>query len=143
MEYLTEMGYVGMFIAAFLAATVLPFSSEAVLGFLLLHDFDSALTVAVATAGNVLGSFTNYAIGYWGGGWLIRKVLRMSESEQDKATARFRKYGIWSLLFAWVPVIGDPLTVVAGTLKVNFLLFTILVTTGKLIRYVIIAVSLN
>ena len=143
MEYLTEWGYAGMFIAAFLAATVLPFSSEAVLGFLLLHDFDPTLTVALATAGNVLGSFTNYAIGYWGGTWLIRKVLRMNQGEMDKAAARFRKYEIWSLLFAWVPVIGDPLTVVAGTLKINFTLFTILVTAGKLARYVIIAVSLN
>ena len=142
MEYLTEMGYAGMFIAAFLAATILPFSSEAVLGFLLLHDFDPLMTVAVATAGNVLGSFTNYAIGYWGGTWLIHKVLRMDEKELAQATSRFRKYGIWSLLFAWVPVIGDPLTVVAGTLKVNFALFTILVTAGKLARYIIIAISI-
>jgi membrane protein YqaA with SNARE-associated domain len=142
MEYLTEFCYIGLFLAAFLAATILPLSSEVVLSFLLLNDYDPVIVVSVATVGNVLGSFTNYAIGFWGSRFLVRKVLRVSEDEFAKAERRFKKYGVWALLFAWVPIIGDPLTVVAGVLKINFTLFTILVTVGKLTRYIIIAYAI-
>ena len=139
MEYFTEFGYVGLFFASFLAATILPLSSEVVLSFLLLNHLNPIILVSVATFGNVLGALVNYAIGFWGSILLIRKVLKISEGEFVKAKQRFQKYGVFSLLFAWVPVIGDPLTVVAGVLKINILIFFILVTSGKLIRYVIIS----
>jgi len=84
----------------------------------------------------------NYAIGFWGSIFFIRKVLKISEDEFVKAKQRFQKYGVFSLLFAWVPVIGDPLTVVAGVLKINILIFFMLVTAGKLIRYVIISYTI-
>ena len=142
MEYFTELGYVGLFFASFLAATILPLSSEVVLGFLLLNHFNPVILVSVATFGNVLGALVNYAIGFWGSIFFIRKVLKISEDEFVKAKQRFQKYGVFSLLFAWVPVIGDPLTVVAGVLKINILIFFILVTSGKLIRYVIISYTI-
>ena len=142
MEYFTEFGYVGLFFASFLAATILPLSSEVVLSFLLLNDLNPIILVSVATFGNVLGSFVNYAIGFWGSMFLIRKVLKISEDEFIKTKQRFKKYGVFSLFFAWVPVIGDPLTVVAGVLKINILIFFILVTSGKLIRYVIISYAI-
>jgi len=142
MEYFTELGYVGLFFASFLAATILPLSSEVVLGFLLLNHFNPVILVSVATFGNVLGALVNYAIGFWGSIFFIRKVLKISEDEFVKAKQRFQKYGVFSLLFAWVPVIGDPLTVVAGVLKINILIFFILVTAGKLIRYVIISYTI-
>lgn len=138
MEYFTEFGYVGLFLASFLAATILPLSSEIVLIFLLLNDFNPTILVCIATFGNVLGSFVNYALGFWGGLFFVRKVLRISEDEFTQAKQRFKKYGVYSLFFAWVPVIGDPLTVVAGVLKINILTFLILVTSGKFLRYVII-----
>lgn len=139
MEYFTEFGYVGLFLASFLAATILPLSSEVVLIFLLLNDFNPTILVCIATFGNVLGSFVNYALGFWGSLFFVRKVSRISEDGFTKAKQRFKKYGVCSLFFAWVPVIGDPLTVVAGVLKINLLAFLILVTSGKLLRYVIIA----
>lgn len=142
MEYFTEFGYVGLFFASFLAATILPLSSEVVLSFLLLNDLNPIILVSIATFGNVLGSFVNYAIGVWGSIFLIRKVLKISEDEFVKTKQRFKKYGVFSLFFAWVPVIGDPLTVVAGVLKINILIFFILVTSGKLIRYVIISYAI-
>jgi len=142
MEYFTEFGYVGLFFASFLAATILPLSSEVVLSFLLLNDLNPIILVSVATFGNVLGSFVNYAIGVWGSIFLIRKVLKISEDEFIKTKQRFKKYGVFSLFFAWVPVIGDPLTVVAGVLKINILIFFILVTSGKLIRYLIISYAI-
>ena len=138
MEIFSELGYVGLFIASFLAATILPLSSEIVLSVLLVNELNPIILLMVATLGNVLGAFTNYAIGYWGGNVVAEKVLKVSKEEFLKSKERFRKYGLFSLFFAWVPIIGDPLTVVAGALKVNLLWFFILVASGKCIRYVVI-----
>jgi membrane protein YqaA with SNARE-associated domain len=142
MEYFAEFGYVGLFFASFLAATILPLSSEVVLSFLLLNDLDPITLVSIATFGNVLGAFVNYSIGLWGSIFFLRKILKISEDEFARAKQRFQKYGVFSLFFAWVPVIGDPLTVVAGVLKINLLIFFIMVTSGKLIRYVIISYTI-
>lgn len=142
MACFTAFGYAGLFLASFLAATILPLSSEVVLSFLLLKDLDPVVLVGVATSGNVLGAFVNYAIGFWGSTFLVTKVLRLSEADCRTAEHRFKKYGVFSLFFAWVPVVGDPLTVIAGVLKINILLFFVLVTAGKLIRYVIISYAI-
>jgi len=139
MEILAEFGYLGLFFASFLAATILPLSSEVVLGVLLGHDFSPLLTIFVATTGNVLGSVVNYGLGLWGSQILLNKFLGLSAQQIGKAETRFKKYGVFSLLFAWVPIIGDPLTVAAGILKVNFLLFVFLVTIGKFLRYVFVS----
>ena len=139
MEYLIEYGYIGLFIASFLAATILPLSSEIVLTLLLLSKLDPVLLIATATLGNVLGSFTNYSIGSYGGELLVKKLLKITGKSFENAKHRFRKYGVFSLFFAWVPIIGDPLTVVAGILKINIIIFAIIVTTGKLIRYIIVS----
>jgi membrane protein YqaA with SNARE-associated domain len=137
-EYFTEFGYVGLFVAAFLAATILPLSSEIVLSALLLSGLPPAALVLVATVGNVLGSLTNYALGYWAGLAVIKKWLRMSDDDFNRAEQRFAKYGLLSLCFAWVPIIGDPLTVMAGILRVRLRWFILLVTLGKLFRYLVV-----
>lgn len=139
MEILADFGYPGLFLASFLAATILPLSSEVVLGYLLIHDFCPYSIVLVATSGNVLGSVVNYGLGVLGSGIFFQKVLGISNLEIEKAESRFKKYGFFSLLFAWVPVIGDPLTVVAGILKIKFSIFLFLVGLGKFARYVFIA----
>ncbi|ART64563.1 hypothetical protein B9H00_03575 [Kushneria marisflavi] len=110
--------------------------SEAVLASLLLKGGSPVALVAVATVGNVLGSLLNYAMGYWANqGWLKRqKPGVMARAEQ-----RFRRYGRWSLLLAWVPIIGDPLTLIAGVLRVNLLWFVGLVTLGKALRYIVLS----
>jgi len=138
-ELLTDLGYVGLFIAAFLAATILPFSSEAVLSVLLLNGLPPQALIIVATAGNVLGALLNYALGYWASLSAIKKWLRLSDSEFSRAQQRFKQYGTLSLLLAWVPVIGDPLTVVAGVLRVRLLWFLLLVSIGKLLRYLAVS----
>jgi len=139
MEYFAELGHIGLFIAAFLAATVLPLSSEIVLSALLLSGLSPTTLVTIATIGNVLGSLTNYALGYWASLVVIKKWLRISEDDFLRAEQRFTNYGLLSLFFAWVPVIGDPLTVIAGVLRVRLSWFLILVTSGKLMRYVVIS----
>lgn len=132
---LVEYSYFGLFCAAFLAATILPFSSEVLLSALMLQGLNENLLLASATAGNVLGSCTNYALGIWGGVYAIKKFLKVSDDTLNKAEARFQNWGYVSLLFAWVPVIGDPLTVIAGLLRVNFFVFLVLVGIGKFARY--------
>ena len=135
MEVFLDYGYTGLFIASFLAATILPLSSELVFAGLLLNDLPMANLVIIATAGNSLGSATNYALGYWASQAVIQKYLKISDEEFVKAEQRYVKYGTFSLLFAWVPVIGDPLTVIAGVLRINVMVFLLLVTTGKFARY--------
>lgn len=139
MEVLADTGYMGLFLAAFLAATVLPLSSEVVLGVLLVHEYNPIFAVGVATVGNVLGAVVNYYMGVWGSVIVFQKILRVSEESLVKAENRFKQYGIFSLLFAWVPVIGDPLTIVAGMLKVRLSFFLVLVGIGKGLRYIFIA----
>jgi membrane protein YqaA with SNARE-associated domain len=138
MEYFSEFGYIGLFLASFLAATILPLSSEVILSILLLNNLNPVLLVGVATFGNVLGAFVNYAMGAWGGVFLSQRVLTISDNDFTRATQRFKKYGVGSLFFAWVPVVGDPLTLVAGVLRINLLIFFLMVTSGKLIRYIVI-----
>ncbi len=139
MDYFTELGYFGLFVSAFLAATILPLSSEIVLSALLLNGLSPIALVAIATTGNVLGSLTNYALGYWVSLEVVKKWLKMSEEEFVRAEQRFVKYGLFSLCFAWVPIIGDPLTLIAGVLRIRLFWFVILVTAGKLMRYILLS----
>lgn len=139
MEHFSDLGYAGLFLSAFLAATILPLSSELVLSALLLGGLSPTTLVIVATTGNVLGSLTNYALGYWASKVMVKKWLRMSEDDFVRAEQRFVKYGMFSLCFAWLPVVGDPLTVMAGVLRIRLRWFLLLVTAGKFLRYVVIS----
>ncbi len=143
MEFLAEYGYTGLFLAAFGAATLLPLGSEIVLILLWANAWDPAALLAVATTGNVLGSLVNYAIGIRGGEWLMTKLLRLSPAEITRAENGFKKYGQPVLLLAWLPVVGDPLTVVAGALKVKILDFIFFVTVGKFLRYLFIGITVT
>ena len=138
MDIFLQFGYPGQFISSFLAATILPLSSEIVLVLLLANHYDPMVTIAVATLGNVLGSVVNYAMGFWGSQTVLQRLLKISHREMASARKRFSRYGVFSLFFAWVPVVGDPLTVVAGVLKINWFIFLSLVTAGKLLRYLVV-----
>ncbi|WP_444936654.1 YqaA family protein [Microbulbifer sp. JMSA004] len=138
MGYFLEFGFLGLFVSAFLAATILPLSSEIVLTGLLLQGLSPWALIVVATTGNVAGSLLNYALGYWASLGVIKKWLRMSEEEFVKAEQRFKKYGVFSLFFSWVPIIGDPLTVMAGILRIRLVWFLLLVAMGKCLRYLVV-----
>ena len=131
------ISYFQLFIISFLAATILPLSSELVLSTMLLTDsFDKYLLFVVASFGNILGSSVNW---YLGKKILIfkdKKWFPANERQITKGEIYFKKYGIWSLLLAWVPIIGDPLTVVAGILRVKFFTFLLLVSISKISRYI-------
>ena len=138
MEAFAEYSYFGLFLASFLAATLLPFSSEVLLGVLLNQGFNPCFVLFAATSGNVLGAVVNYGLGAFGGRLILHKFWRMKEPEIQKAEKRFQKFGVFSLLFAWVPVVGEPLAVAAGVLHINFTVFLLLVSLGKLLRYILI-----
>ena len=133
------MIYLSLFIISFLAATILPFSSELTLaGLMATSNYDNLLLLIVASLGNVLGSVVNWALGFYSRNLSIKKWFPFKEDQIEKSSIWFNKFGRWSLLFAWVPFIGDPLILAAGLLRVKFLEFLILVTIGKVSRYIVI-----
>lgn len=130
----------GLFLSAFLAATILPVSSEVVLGALLVGGCEELwLLVAVASLGNTAGAVVNWLLGRFLAHYHGRSWFPINEQQYARASAWFGRFGIWSLLFAWVPIVGDPLTVVAGLLKVRFWPFLALVAIGKTARYIVLA----
>ena len=128
--------YGGLFLAALVAATLLPAQSELLLaGLSASGSYEVWLLLLVATAGNVLGSAVNWALGRYLMHFRDRRWFPMKPRQIEKATAWFQRFGAWSLLFAWLPLVGDPLTLVAGILRVDLRLFLLLVTLGKAGRY--------
>lgn len=130
------MIYLTTFTAAFLAATILPFYSEiAVAGFSRAAGTNLVLLWAVASIGNTLGAVVNWLLGRFLLHWQDRKWFPVSKSQLARAQRWYDRYGVWSLLLAWLPFGGDPLTVIAGIMRVNFWLFCALVGFGKAARY--------
>ena len=134
------LSYGALFLAAFLAATILPAQSEMGLAFLVNQAPEAViLLVAIASAGNILGALVNWYIGRFANHWRDRRWFPISASQLDKATIWYQRYGKYSLLASWVPIIGDPITLAAGLLRTPFVPFLILVSIAKTARYLIIA----
>jgi membrane protein YqaA with SNARE-associated domain len=132
----------GLFLTAFLAATIFPAQSEILLGALhMAGTHTQATLVTVATAGNVLGSVVNWLLGRYLIHFQDRRWFPIKRPLIDRATAWYQRWGFWSLLLAWVPFIGDPLTLVAGILRENFWVFLLLVTIGKAARYLVVVAA--
>ena len=134
--------YAGLFAVAFIAATILPAHSEvALVGLLMTGKFSPVLLVAVASAGNILGSCVNWLLGRFAEHFRDRKWFPVSPLALDKAQGWYRRCGRWSLLLSWAPVIGDPLTIAAGLMREPFWSFLILVAIAKTARYVLLALG--
>ncbi|BDA84260.1 membrane protein [Aureimonas sp. SA4125] len=132
--------YAGMFWSGFLAATILPGASEVLLVALLVGGTGEPwIVVAAATVGNTLGSVTNWACGRFFAHYRDRRWFPVPSAQIDRFSGFFRRYGLWTLLIAWVPVVGDALTVIAGMLRVHLVPFATLVGIGKLGRYLVVA----
>jgi membrane protein YqaA with SNARE-associated domain len=129
-----------LFFAAFGAATLLPLQSEGVLVALLLRGMHPVWTLlAVATFANVLGSLVNAMLGRSLLRWRERRWFPVTEAGLARAQRQYQRFGYWSLLASWVPVIGDPLTVIAGVMREPWWRFTLLVFIAKAARYVLLA----
>lgn len=133
------VAYAGLFLTALAAATVLPMQSEAVLVGLLVADYSPWLLIAVASVGNVLGSAINWLLGRGIERFRNRPWFPASDAGLQRAQSWYRRYGKWSLLLSWVPIIGDPLTVIAGVLREPFWVFLLLVAIAKTGRYLVLA----
>jgi membrane protein YqaA with SNARE-associated domain len=139
-EELAVLG--GLFAAALAAATLVPAQSEAVLaGLILSGAYPPVLLIAIASAGNVLGSIVNWALGRGLARLDGRRWFPASPAMLARATRWYRRYGRWSLLLSWLPIVGDPLTLAAGVLREPFWSFLALVSVAKTARYVVLAMA--
>lgn len=138
-EFLLQNGYPALFLLSFLASTLIPLGSEWLLVVMLLNRHDPVVSVLTASAGNYLGACATYGIGFGCGPFVARKILRMDERSQLRAKGVYERYGPLSLLFSWLPVIGDPLCLAAGLARLDLLRFSLPVIAGKTARYAFIA----
>lgn len=138
---MAELGvYAGLFLVAFLAATIFPAQSEAGLaGLLLTGDYSPVALVAVASAGNTLGAVVNWGLGRGIDRFSDRRWFPVKPAALARASRWYRRSGKWSLLLSWAPFVGDPLTVVAGVLREPFGTFLLLVAIAKTGRYLVVA----
>jgi len=137
------MIYISLFTVAFMVATIVPFGSEMYFATLLsLNKYNNLLLLIAASIGNVLGSVFNWVCGYYVNYFIKKSWFPIKKDKIVKGTEIFNKYGKWSLLLSWVPFIGDPITFVAGTLRFSLVPFLILVSIGKVGRYLIIYLSI-
>lgn len=138
-EWLVNYGFFSLFLLSFLAATLIPLGSEWLLVTMLLSGTEPVTVVAVATVGNFLGALSTYWIGLYGGEFLKRRVLRMDQKNTLKAERFYARFGSYSLLLSFLPIVGDPLCMIGGVLRVGFIRFSLLVVSGKLARYAAVA----
>ncbi len=132
--------YAGLFFSALIAATILPMQSEAVLVALLAGGNHSpALLITVASLGNILGAVINWLLGRGIERFRDRRWFPVGPAKLEQAQGWYRRYGKWSLLGSWLPIVGDPLTVMAGVLKEPFPMFLLLVSIAKIGRYLALA----
>ena len=137
------MIYLSLLTVSFMVATIVPFGSEVYFATLLsLGKYNNFLLLVSASVGNVLGSVFNWICGYYINYFIKKSWFPIKKDKIKKGTDLFNKYGKWSLLLSWVPFVGDPITFVAGTLRFSFIPFIILVSIGKVGRYLIIYISI-
>lgn len=131
--------YAGLFFSAFFAATIIPAQSEAVLlALTATGKYPIGLLLAVASIGNILGSVVNWWLGRSIERFRHRRWFPIKQKELSKAQEWYQRYGRWSLLLSWVPIIGDPITVAAGMMREKLWIFTLLVALSKTTRYLVI-----
>jgi len=137
---LTLSAYTGLFTAALLAATIVPMQSEAVLaGLLLTGDYPAVWLLAVASCGNILGAALNWWLGRFIERFRHRSWFPVTDQRLNQAQRWYQRYGKWSLLLSWMPLIGDPLTVAAGVMREPFPVFLLIAGSAKILRYLVLA----
>ena len=137
-SFLTQYGYWGMLLAAFLAGSFFPFSSEAVLVGLMATGLDPWQLMIYGTIGNVMGSVVNYTIGRMGKMEWIEKYLHVKKKDLDKAHRFLAGRGAWMGFFAFVPILGSAITIALGLMRSNIVITFIAMTIGKIFRYLIL-----
>lgn len=137
-EWLETLGLFGIFIGTFLAATVIPFSSEFLVAGGLAGGLDPTKIIAVATAGNSLGSYTTYYLGSLGKWEWLTKYFKIDKVKVESFMPKIKKYGYWAAFVAWLPFIGDVLVVALGFAKTPVAKTFIVIFFGKLTRFLFV-----
>ena len=137
-QLLESYGYWGMFLAAFLAGSFFPFSSEAVMVGLMAAELDPWVLMIYGTTGNVLGSVVNYFIGRMGKTEWFEKYLHVKPESMEKARRFMRGHGAWMGFFAFIPLLGSAITILLGLMRANPVITFISITLGKIFRYLIL-----
>ena len=137
-DFLTGYGYMGMLLAAFLAGSFFPFSSEAVMVALMATGLDPWQLMIYGTVGNVLGSVFNYCVGRMGKTEWFEKYLHVKPKDLDRAKRFMRGHGAWMGFFAFIPLLGSAITIVLGLMRANPIISFISITIGKFLRYVVL-----
>lgn len=141
--FLISYGYWGMLITAFVAGSVFPFSSEAVMTGLLAAGLDPWLLIIYGTMGNVAGGMFNYWVGHMGKLEWIEKYLHVKQKDMDRATRFMAGQGAWMGFFAFIPVIGSAITVVLGLMRANIPITLMSMTIGKFLRYMLLVYGIS
>jgi len=131
-------GYVGLFVISFVAATLAPLGSELFVSAMVIGGYNRWSVLLVATAGNSLGSLFTYYVGKWGGDFLFSRWVPLEPTKLAQAQQFYQRWGAPTLFFAWAPIVGDALTLVSGTLRLNLVSFCFWVILGKLLRYLLL-----
>lgn len=140
---LQHYGYWGMLLAAFLAGSFFPFSSEAVMLGLLAAGLHPIPLVIYGTIGNVAGSLFNYGVGRMGRLEWIERYLHVKRSDLDKARRFMAGHGAWTGFFAFLPIIGSAITIALGLMRANFFITFLSITIGKVLRYAVLMASVT
>ena len=139
MEYLADYGFLGLFMGTFLAATIIPFSSEILLTSLLLAGFDPMPVVLIGTAGNWSGGISSYGLGLLGKWEWIEKYLGVKQETVAQKMTSYQRYGIWLSLLTWLPLIGDLFSIGLGFIRAPFFPVAVLTFVARLCRFTIVA----
>lgn len=135
MDWLMDLGYWGLFIGSFLAATIVPFSADALLIGMLVAGGSPWVVIAIATAGNFLGGLTSYGVGR-AGKWEWIEKFGVKPETLEKQKAKIDKYGSWAALMSWVPIIGDVIAIALGFYRTKFIPSAIFMFIGKAGRFI-------
>lgn len=141
-DFLIEWGYIGLFIAAFLAGSVVPFASEVVLGVLVEMGSDPVVCLVAASVGNTLGGAMCYWLGWLGNLERIERWLGVSSDKLNRVADNVRRYGAWMGLLSVAPIVGEAIVVMLGMVKANPLWTTVAMFVGKTVRYLLIILGL-
>ena len=139
-EQIIVYGLPALFFISLLASSILPLGSEWLLAAIVIQQHEIVPAVMIATIGNSLGALTTYGLGFVGKDFITERLLKIKPDRLKKSERLFKRYGIWSLLFSWLPIIGDPLCFVAGLLRTGMLPFLVPVVVGKSLRYWLVAI---
>ena len=133
---LENLGLFGLFLACLLSATILPFSSEAIVAGAMALGYERLLIVLVATLGNTAGGMISFYMGWLCKWEWLEKYFKIKREKLERFRSHIEKYGVWAALLTWLPIVGDPLAIAMGFMRLNPWWTMLIMFVGKMLRYI-------